>query len=240
PCLGQGMCSGMRDAANLSWKLDLVLRDLAGPRILDSYEIERRPHVKAWADLSLNAGELICVTDPAKAAARDAQLRLGARRVWRPPPTLTTGLLDGSSPGGAALSGQLFPQRRIHRHGRSALLDELVGTGFLLVARSDPLPHLAADAHTFLQRLHIDVTWLSDQLGDSRTFKDETGQYSEYFSSHNLTAVIVRPDRYVYGGVRHLGDLTRLVQELSQLLQTGSLDHFIGSRPQGAEILEGT
>jgi 2-polyprenyl-6-methoxyphenol hydroxylase-like FAD-dependent oxidoreductase len=37
------MNTGMQDAWNLGWKLALVARGVANPRLLDSYEAERWP-----------------------------------------------------------------------------------------------------------------------------------------------------------------------------------------------------
>lgn len=59
PFMGQGMCSGVRDSANLGWKLAAVVADHAPPELLDSYERERRPHVEAVIDLSVQAGRLL-------------------------------------------------------------------------------------------------------------------------------------------------------------------------------------
>ena len=47
PFIGQGMGAGVRDAANLSWKLAGVLRGSLPQSVLDTYEIERKPHVRA-------------------------------------------------------------------------------------------------------------------------------------------------------------------------------------------------
>ncbi|HKY65180.1 MAG TPA: bifunctional 3-(3-hydroxy-phenyl)propionate/3-hydroxycinnamic acid hydroxylase, partial [Acidimicrobiales bacterium] len=74
PFAGQGMCSGLRDAANVAWKLDLVLAGRAGADLLDAYEVERRDNVRAVIDLSMELGKVICVTDPGEAAARDAAM----------------------------------------------------------------------------------------------------------------------------------------------------------------------
>ncbi|MDQ2816183.1 MAG: bifunctional 3-(3-hydroxy-phenyl)propionate/3-hydroxycinnamic acid hydroxylase, partial [Actinomycetota bacterium] len=71
PFAGQGLCSGLRDAANLAWRLDLVLAGRAPDTLLDGYGHERGSQVRAEIDFSVELGKIICVLDPAAAAARD-------------------------------------------------------------------------------------------------------------------------------------------------------------------------
>ena len=59
PFMGQGLCSGVRDAANLAWKLAEVVQGRAPDALLESYEAERRPHVAAVTAMSIEAGRLI-------------------------------------------------------------------------------------------------------------------------------------------------------------------------------------
>lgn len=77
PFLGQGMCSGIRDAANLAWKLAMVLDGRAGDQLLDSYQPEREPHVRAITELAVALGGILQTTDPEVANARDEGLRTG-------------------------------------------------------------------------------------------------------------------------------------------------------------------
>src|SRR5207237_771569 len=72
PFAGQGMCSGLRDAANLAWKLGLVLDGRAPDALLDTYPSERIPHVRSVIDFSMALGRVICIADPEEAATRDA------------------------------------------------------------------------------------------------------------------------------------------------------------------------
>jgi len=74
PFAGQGMCSGIRDAANLAWKLDLVLAGKVPDAILDTYGAERAPNVRQAIDFSVGLGRVICVPDPTAAAERDAAM----------------------------------------------------------------------------------------------------------------------------------------------------------------------
>ena len=74
PFLGQGMCSGIRDAHNLIWKLALVARGLAPDALLDTYQEERAPHVRAIIETAVMLGGLLQTTDPEVAAARDAAM----------------------------------------------------------------------------------------------------------------------------------------------------------------------
>jgi 3-(3-hydroxy-phenyl)propionate hydroxylase len=130
PFAGQGMCSGIRDAGNLAWKLAAVLQREAGEGLLDSYQAEREPHVRAIIETAIAMGKVICLTDADAARARDAGMRAqraaGASDISIKYPDLTGGCLDTSSGAGA-----LFPQ--VKAHGQRS--DELFGSGFALIGR---------------------------------------------------------------------------------------------------------
>ncbi|MDN3922916.1 bifunctional 3-(3-hydroxy-phenyl)propionate/3-hydroxycinnamic acid hydroxylase [Roseateles violae] len=69
PFAGQGLVAGLRDAANLAWKLAWVLRGQASERVLDSYDTERRPHAKKIINLALLLGALVMPQNRATAFA---------------------------------------------------------------------------------------------------------------------------------------------------------------------------
>lgn len=70
PFAGQGFSSGARDAQNLAWKLEAVLRG-GSPRLLDSYETERRPHVTSMQNLAVRWGGIVQTSSPAVGRIRD-------------------------------------------------------------------------------------------------------------------------------------------------------------------------
>ena len=114
PFAGQGMLSSMRDANNLAWKLDLVLRGIVPETLLDTYEQERRAHVRAWTEISLAEGRISCELDRGKAAARDARLLAGEKPPAPSPPRIDTGLAPGrASPLANALAGTLGLQAKV-------------------------------------------------------------------------------------------------------------------------------
>lgn len=91
PFMGQGACSGLRDAANLAWKLHMVLSGRSSDELLDTYELERSPHVRVHVAGSIALGEVSCERDPVKAAARNEAYRSGKI----PPPDFEPTLTDG-------------------------------------------------------------------------------------------------------------------------------------------------
>jgi len=92
PFLGQGGCSALRDATNVAWKLDLVLR--ASDGLLATYEEERKPHVRVHIDGSDKVGALAFISDPAEAAARDRMYLTGDVPPLPAEPVLTSGVLN--------------------------------------------------------------------------------------------------------------------------------------------------
>ena len=211
------MCSGIRDAKNLAWKLDLVLRGTADDALLDTYQLERLPHARDWTVISLEAGKIPCTLDPEVARERDAKFRSG----WLPPmpnfPKIEGGAIDGDGDKvSRALAGQLALQGRVEHGGRIDLFDNLFTPhGFSIVSMAgDPRSVLSAEQLGILSELRTTFT----QIGVVGTTESDTvdvdGTYADYFNRHGVQVVINRPDFYVFGAVAQLADLPSLVDRL--------------------------
>ncbi len=217
PFAGQGACSGMRDANNLAWKLDLVLRGLAPIELLDTYTAERHPHVHFITVGAVEVGKVACTRDEDVAAQRDAYLKGGGELP--PPlavPPMQTGIVHVSA-GGEVVppAGLLIPQGDVEHDGRSGRFDDVVGAGFQLVARGgDPLAVLNQAQRDLLQELRC----VTATIGPGGTVVDLRNEYGAFFDEHGVDAVLARPDFTIFGGVRSLDDLPALVDELRDQL----------------------
>ena len=169
PFFGQGMCHGCRDVANLAWKMAAIAKDGADEAILATYQPERDPHVRSVIGAAVAAGRYICELDPAKAAARDAEMvaRAAAQQGRQETahdliPAITTGLVLAGSAG----AGERFIQPVLDDGRR---LDDLTGGGWRLFTAQD-----------------------AASLPDS-------GAVSAWLAARGAQAVLVRPDHYVFG-----------------------------------------
>lgn len=70
PFMGQGMCAGIRDAANLGWKLVRCIKDGANDALLETYQSERAPHARAFIETAVRLGGLINSLDRQSALDR--------------------------------------------------------------------------------------------------------------------------------------------------------------------------
>ncbi|WP_298170406.1 bifunctional 3-(3-hydroxy-phenyl)propionate/3-hydroxycinnamic acid hydroxylase [Novosphingobium sp.] len=170
PFAGQGMCSGLRDAANLAWKLAAVIKDGAPESLLDSYQPEREPNLRATIAMAIMMGRMVCTTSRWGAFLRDTKMRIGralGKLPTTPPdyPPISAGAILADSPG----AGRYFPQS-IARDG--AKLDDRLGPGAWLISRSE----LAGEA----------LAPFAEKLGN-------------WLDRHRTDAVLVRPDRHVFG-----------------------------------------
>jgi 2-polyprenyl-6-methoxyphenol hydroxylase-like FAD-dependent oxidoreductase len=217
PFAGQGLCSGLRDAITLAWKLDLVLAGTAPESLLDTYAAERVAHVRAMIDFSMALGRVICVPDPAEAAARDAALMADAQRGQRQAPPslgLTAGVLHDGDP----LAGRLGLQAPIRRGDTTGLFDDVVGRGWtLLGATGDPAAVLDAEARAVFAALG----GITAHLGAGSSLHDVTGAYRRWFDETGAAVVLQRPDFYLYGGAARLDGASDLVRALRASLDAG-------------------
>ena len=223
PFLAQGMCSGMRDAHNIAWKLDLVLSGRAGEEILDSYQPEREPHVRFITEKAIELGRVQTLRDPEKARERDERF-LAMRAENKAPeklryPALAGGALTTGI--GAPHAGEFFLQGRVRANGREGLFDDVVGQGLCVVARGEALAGLDAGQRRRWQELGGRLALIGDGEaadGDPElsAVEDLDGSYGAWFDAHGCEAAVVRPDWYLFGSAGDGAELSALLSAIER------------------------
>jgi 2-polyprenyl-6-methoxyphenol hydroxylase-like FAD-dependent oxidoreductase len=208
PFAGQGMCAGLRDAANLAWKLDLVLGDHAGPDLLATYDEERRPSANAAIDFSMELGRVICVPDPAEAAARDEAMATVYDGGISDVPGLP-GIASGVIAVGTPLAGEVFPQGEMG--GR--WFDDVHGVGWRLVT-VDPDWSVLDPAV---------VEWFESLGGRVVDVSNSAPNLVAWFGTHDARWALQRPDFALFGTASDRRGAAGLLTDLRRQLQSGPL-----------------
>ena len=186
PFLGQGMCAGIRDAANLAWKLHRVCRG-APEGLLDTYASERVPHVSNFIATAVKLGNIIQSTDPLVAAQRDQQfLAQGPQEIVNLSPPLGPGFHQGLS-----LAGQITAQPRLS-DGR--LLDDALGQGFAVVT-AQAMDTSRVPALTLRDLTALGTQWLHDPA------------LQTWLNGLDAQLVLLRPDRYVFATAKTANEM---------------------------------
>ena len=209
PFFGQGMCHGMRDVANLAWKLAMVASERADKTILDSYQPERDPHVRAVITAAVEAGRYICELNPDRAEARDAAMRERAKVVSTATaadliPPIRAGLVAIGTTG----AGERFVQPRL---ADGVLLDDATGHGWRLLVRDAASAVQAAEGARASPAdvAVVDVSALS-----------EAGVIARWLDERDAAAVLIRPDFYVFGTSSN--DPAALIKQLDDALNVAA------------------
>jgi len=228
--VGQGMNAGVRDAYNLAWKLDAVLRGQACDSLLDSYQSERRPHAQAMIDLSIHMKNFVSTANPLlcslrNLATRTARLTPGLREFlseakFKPRPRYESSAYFGlPRQRRAGLEGEQLPQPQlVDRESRPLLMDEALGEGYALIGYGvDPRQSLLDADLQQLARLETRYLTLYPLGGRPQgkvsacapqgvdEWEDMTGECIRRFKEAGYpvgTVAIVRPDRFVFAMAR--------------------------------------
>ena len=193
PWIGQGMSAGVRDAANLCWKLAAVLQGQAPDSLLDSYEAERKPHVTEVTRRACFVGRIITERNDILAAARNHVFRaltripgvdsLLQKLTWIPDARYGEGFF---ADGNHDAVGWQIPQPWVtDANGDKVRLDDVVN-GRWAVLHTGSLP---AGTHA----------WAG--LGVP-TIQVTEPALVRWLRRKKATAVVLRPDGFIYAATQ--------------------------------------
>ncbi len=246
PWFGQGMNSGIRDAANIAWKLAAVLAHGADDRILDTYHTERHGHAKAMVDLATTLGKIYSPKTKLGEHVRSLLLRASVRvpsardyilqMKFKPMPFYKQGVVihrqeDKNSP-----VGKMFIQPMVETEdGRRLRLDDAVGPWFAVIGVNiDPAEHLDEEAAAYWRSLGARLVRVNRSragrhlrsASDGTLLLDdaEGGLRDWHKGDRGREIVVVRPDRYLAAacGRDELNDLTRRFRHILPVREPAS------------------
>jgi 3-(3-hydroxy-phenyl)propionate hydroxylase len=217
PFAGQGMNSGVRDAHNLAWKLAAVVAGELGDRLLDTYEIERRDHAAEMIQLAIRMGYVMMPRGRLQGFAvrtffRALALFPAARSYfaemkYKPKPKFHRGFLlapESVSASKQSLVGKLFPQALVMTATGFALLDDVLGDGFALLAPPGTTPQtfenvcLEKTSQLPIRRVAVldkeDASAVDPPIVAAR---DLRGDLAALLTGYPQGLYLLRPDRYV-------------------------------------------
>ena len=215
PFAGQGMNSGVRDAHNLAWKLAAVVSGRLGDGLLDTYESERREHAAAMTQLAIRMGRVMMPRNYPAALAiqtffRALALYPAARAYfaemkYKPKPRFHRGFLLTQKPARkGSLLGRLFPQALVMTGAGVALLDDVLGDGFVLLAPpgtpAQALSNIPCGTETTLALRAVAVLDKEDASAVATpaiAARDFRGELARLLSDQPAGLYLLRPDRYV-------------------------------------------
>lgn len=257
--MGQGMSSGVRDAYNLAWKLDSVLKGRASERLLETYGSERFHHAKAMIDISVQMKDFVSMSNPITSRLRNLLVKtvlvtpfLG-RYVregrFKPAPTYAVDSYLGMprkhrrSP-----EGRMIPQPAVRTFkGKRVLLDDLLGEGYVLIGlQTDPREHLSpisrelldAQGTRYVSLFEFGARPQGASAGRSNTselaeVEDVNGDMIRWFKRSGFSSgavAVVRPDKFTFAMVKG-NDLDHAITELKFQLQWSANLENVASVP---------
>lgn len=223
PFAGEGMCAGIRDALALGWRLDLLLRGVAGQELLTSYSTERREHVNYYIDFSVMLGEVICITDEDEARQRDERMIDELQHAGDEPVDTDVAVLGpGLWVEGSPLAGQLSVQGFVTHKGKTSRFDDMVGRGWIVVGwEHDPTDSLNTENRRALDKLGAQYVHLGPE-GSNAQYTDND-IFQRWFDKTGHTFAIIRPDFYTAATATTAEQLNAHIQALTDKLLLPSL-----------------
>jgi 3-(3-hydroxy-phenyl)propionate hydroxylase len=232
PFIGQGLVAGLRDAANLAWKLSWVVQKRADARILDSYHTERQPHARAIIRLAQWMGKLVMPRNVLAAfvshgIARLITLTPGLRSLItdikiKPKNRFARGLFAPRSSGNRFEHGNHLVQGRLRTAtGEIVRSDDALGNRLQLIGIGvDPLTKLPAAQRETWHNMGGESIVIHAPGSASRG-KNAWVDVDNAFGAGKLPngwVIAVRPDKVVMADGAP-GDAGRIVDAVAQLLR---------------------